>query len=71
MCDLEDLLLIQITVGGGRGPGIPRLVGQVDMKSVTIQLRIHGDGANPHLPSRADHPDRDLAAIGDEEALHH
>ncbi len=71
MGDLQDLLLIQIAVGGGGGAGVPGLVGQVDMECVAIQFRIHANGANPHLPRGADHPDRDLAAIGDEETLHH
>ena len=71
MGDLEDPLLIQVAVGCGRGAGIPGLVGEVDMKGIAIQFRIHGDGANSHLSGRADHPDGDLAAIGDEEAFHH
>jgi hypothetical protein len=41
------------------------------MEGIAIQFRIHGNRANPHLSGRADHPDRDLAAIGDEEAFHH
>ena len=68
---LKDSLLIQIALGGRRRPDMPRLVGQVDVKGVTVEFRVDGDRPDPQLAGGADHPHRDLSAVGNQEAFDH
>ena len=41
------------------------------MQRVLVGRRVDGHGLQPELVGRADHADRDLAPVGDEDALEH
>ena len=58
----------EVEVGLGRGLATEResLVGEPYVRRVGVGLGIHGDAGQPGILGSADHPDRDLPAIGDE-----
>src|SRR6267378_8652831 len=41
------------------------------MEGITVRLRIHPDTTDAHGLGRAGHPDRDLAAVRDQQAAEH
>jgi hypothetical protein len=43
-----------------------RFVGESHVKRRTIAVGVHGNGPEPQLAARANHPHGDLATIGDE-----
>jgi hypothetical protein len=55
---------------GGRADA-DRLVGHPHMHRIGIRRRMHRDRLDPHLARRADHPQRDLSAVGDQDFLEH
>jgi hypothetical protein len=48
-----------------------RLIRHPHVKRIGVGIRINRNRPHPEPPRRADHPARDLAAIGDEESLEH
>ena len=61
----------QIALGGGGRPDADRLVGEPHVERVCVGGRVHGNGLDPELVERADHPYRDLAPVRDEDAREH
>jgi hypothetical protein len=43
------------------------LIGLAHMERIAIRIRIDGDDAEAKLPRTAHHPERDLAAIGNQD----
>src|SRR5205823_1334033 len=48
-----------------------RPVGQLEVGRAPVRLRIDGDGLDPQLLARADDPERNLTAVGDQDSLKH
>ena len=53
---------------GERRPDVDGPVGEPDVQRVAVGGRVHGDGLDPELAAGADDADRDLAAVGDQDA---
>jgi hypothetical protein len=68
---LEDLLDIQVTLRRGGGAEQKGLVGMPGVRGVALDLRVDGNGADPHLLEGSRDADGDLAAIGDQDFLEH
>ena len=68
---LEDRARVEIAVGTSRGADGHRPVGRFDMRGPGIRLRVDRHGLDAHLARRADDAQRDLAAVGDQDALEH
>ena len=49
---------------------LDRLVGRPRVQGAAVVGRGHGDGGDPELAAGAEHPERDLAPVGDEQLLH-
>ena len=47
-----------------------RLVGDSQVESVGVVFRVDRDGGDTQIHRRAGDPDRDLAAVGDQQAAH-
>ena len=69
--DLEDALDVEVALGGRRAAEQVGLVGAPDVQRVAIDLGVHGDRRHAELLQRADHADRDLSAVGDEDLREH
>ena len=48
-----------------------RLVGELDRERVAIRLAVGDDRLDPEGPAGAQDPERDLAAVGDEDLAEH
>ncbi len=59
---------VEIAVGGRRRADADRMVGQADMHRVGIGGRMHRHGLDAHFMRRAVDAERDLAAVGDQDA---
>ncbi len=57
----------QVGLRRGRGADPQRLVGRLDVRRVAIGVGEHGDRAQAQRARRAQHPQRDLPAVGDED----
>ena len=66
---IEHPVDVEVALTGRRRPDQYGGVGLADMPGAGVGLAVDGDRADPHLPESADHPDRDLAAVGDEDRL--
>ena len=67
---LADEIVVYIApkmLGSRGGADVPRLVGQLHVHGVAVQLAVDGDGPQPHLAGRPDDADGDLPAVGDED----
>jgi hypothetical protein len=62
---LDDLLDVQIALGRGGWTEQEGLVGLADVRGLAVGLRVHGDRLDLHLLERADHANRNLAAVCD------
>ena len=69
-CRLEHRLHVQVALAGVRRPDADRLVGAAYVQCILIRGREDGDRLEVELAARADHPERDLSAVGDEDLLH-
>ena len=67
---LEDLLDIEVAVGGGLPLQRVRLVGHGDVQSVQVRLGIDGDTGQARVPARPHDADGYLAAVRDEDLAH-
>ena len=65
--DLEQLVDVQVGLGGGPGPEQVGLARALDVLRVAVGLRVDGDRLDPELVERADDADGDLAAVGDQD----
>jgi hypothetical protein len=68
--DLDDLLDVEVGLGGGAPVQGVGLVGQPGVESVDVLLGVDGDAAQPGVPAGPDDADRDLATIRDEDLAH-
>jgi hypothetical protein len=57
----------EVALGGGSGTDGHRLVGGQDVERFAIDVGEDRDGGDAQLAAGPDHPDGDLAAIGDED----
>ena len=63
----DDLVLAEVTLGGGRGADRHRLVGLEHVQGLAVGLGEDGDGRDAHLAAGANDAHRDLTAIGDQD----
>jgi len=63
---LDDPLLVQVARRGRPGTEQPGFVGEANVQGAPVSFRVDGDRADPELAERAEDPDCDLAAVGDE-----
>ena len=62
---------VEIAVARRRRPDADALVGEPHMHRVFVRGRVDRDGGDPELLAGAQHPERDLAAIGDQDFVEH
>jgi hypothetical protein len=62
---------VEIAVAGGRRADADALVGEADMHRVRIRGRVHRDCCNAEFLARAQHTQRDLSAVGDQDFIEH
>ena len=62
---------VEVALRGGRRADVHGLVGEPDVQRVAVGGRVDGDGLDPELVAGADDPDRDLAPVGDQDAVEH
>ena len=67
--DVQRLAVIAVT--GSRWPNADRFIGQVEVGSVAVGLAVDGDCFDAKFAAGTDHPEGDLSAIGDEDAVEH
>ena len=65
--DVEDRVNAEIAAGGLVRPEVEGLMCLADMARGAVAVGIDGDSRQPHLAARANDPDGDLAAVGDED----
>ncbi|SKV84450.1 Uncharacterised protein [Mycobacteroides abscessus subsp. abscessus] len=63
---LQDLAEVQVGLGGGVTADAEGLVGEVDVGGISVGFGVDRDAAQSSVLRRADHPNRNLAAVGDE-----
>ena len=62
---------VEIAVPGGRRADADAFVGEPDVHGVGVGGRMHGNRRNAELLAGAQHPERDLAAICDQDLVEH
>jgi len=67
----DDRGEVQVALPRRRRADAHGLVGHADVHRVGVGGRMDGDGPDAHLAAGADHPQRDLAAVGDEDLVEH
>ena len=67
--DRDDLVDVEVGVGRGRAAERVGLVGQPDEQRVAVGVGVDRHAADPGVLAGADHADRDLAAVGDQDLL--
>ena len=65
--DVEDRLDVEIAAGGLVRPEVEGLMCLAHVPRGAVAVGIDGDGRQPHFAARANDPDGDLAAVGDED----
>ena len=68
---VDDQLGLEVGFRRRRRPEPDALVGHLHMRRARVGVGIDRDGLDPHAPRGADHPARNLAAIGDQDFLEH
>ena len=63
----DDLIFVQIAVGGFRAADAETLVSQRHMKGFPVCLGIHRHRGDAHFLAGPDNADSDLAPVGDED----
>ncbi|MPL84613.1 hypothetical protein SDC9_30578 [bioreactor metagenome] len=61
----------EIALGRRRRADADALVGHAHMHGVAVGGRVHRDRGDPHLAAGADHPQGDLAPVGDQDLVEH
>ena len=69
--DIEDLLDVQVVLGGRALAEVVGLVGARDVGRVAVELGVDGDARDAELLERAHDADGDLAAVGDQDLAEH
>jgi hypothetical protein len=67
----NDRVDVQVAVGGGRGADPDGLVGLGDVTGARVGVAVDGDAGDAHAAQGGDDADGDLAAVGDEDFIHH
>ena len=65
--DVEDLGDVQVGVRRGRAVQRVRLVGEPDEQRVAVRVGVHGHTGQAVVGGGTDHPDGDLAPVGDQD----
>ena len=63
---VEELVEVQVGLRGGLAAQREGLVGEPHVRRVGVGFGVHGHAGQPGVLGGPDHPDGDLAAIGDE-----
>src|SRR4029077_7331090 len=67
----HDPIDFQITLKAGRRTDTDRFIGELDVQRIDVCFRIDREGANAEFLAGANHPQRDLSAISNENFLEH
>lgn len=67
----EQSGLVEIAFGGLGRTDAHRLGSQLDVEGLRVGLGIDGHGFNSQLPAGPQHPQGDLAPVGDQNPLQH
>src|SRR5919198_3802420 len=62
---------VEVAVAAGRTADTDVVIGKADVQRLAIRLGVHGDRLDAQLLARADHPQGDLPAVGDQHFLEH
>ena len=63
----DDLVLVEIALGSGRGPRATAIVGLEHVQRLAVRFGEDRDGDDAHLAAGADDADGDLTTIGDQD----
>src|SRR5258707_12741926 len=63
----DDRGNVEVALGRRRGPDAGRLVGKAHVQRISVNVAVHGDGADTHLFAGPDNSAGDLAAVGDQD----
>jgi hypothetical protein len=67
----DDARNVEIRIAGGGGADADIVVGEANVKRLAIRFRVDRNGLHAELAAGANHPQSDLAAVGDENLLKH
>ena len=67
----DDARDVQVALARRRRPDADLLVGEAHVQRLAVGLGVDGDGADAELLAGADDPQRDLAAVGDQDLAEH
>ncbi len=67
----DDVGDVEVALAAGGGADADLLVGHAHWQRVLVGLGVRDDRAHAHLATATNHPQRDLAAIGDQYLLEH
>ncbi|MPN06453.1 hypothetical protein SDC9_153709 [bioreactor metagenome] len=70
-CCRNDRRNIEIAQSGGCRANTDRFVGKLDVLGFGVRLRVHGDGLDAELTAGAQHPQGNLAPVGNQDLLEH
>ena len=68
--DVDQTVDAEVAIGGAVAAQRPGLVGHPNVPGRAIAVGVHRNGGQTGLAGRANHADRDLASIGDENLVH-
>ena len=69
--DVEDLVGLQVALGGGLTAQGVGLVGEADVQGVAVEIAVDGHGGDAHLLAGTDDTDSDFAPVGDQNLCEH
>src|SRR5256884_1068040 len=67
----DDCRHVEIAGGRGRRPDAYRFIGEQHVLEAVVGGGVHGHGLDAELPAGTQDPQRDLAAVGDDDLLDH
>ena len=68
---VDDAVDAEVTFRGGGGPHMLGFIRHAHVQRGAVGIRIDGHGSDLHFPERAHHPNRDLAAVGNQDLTKH
>ena len=69
-CSVEDLVDDEVGLGCCAAAEGECLIGQLHVQGVSVRVGIHGDRRQPGVAAGSNDPNRDLAAVGDQDGAH-